>query len=189
MQIYNCFCCIFVSLIIVGATEFIAAVHLLYNVLSFYTCQTGQFFEFNEIIYYIWRQGWDGANFRADSRVLPGERNHRGLFGACGALLPGEWSRGRAPSGSVPEQTQRNLFPDVTLQHSRIKLRTYTGEPMPVLGEMTVDVTYRQNHYTLALFVVEGIWSKPVWKKLAAAYLPGLEVTGSCDCTESALSD
>ena len=53
MQIYNCFCCIFVSLIIVGATEFIAAVHLLYNVLSFYTCQTGQFFEFNEIIYYM----------------------------------------------------------------------------------------------------------------------------------------
>ena len=41
-------------LIIVGATEFIAAVHLLYNVLSFYTCQTGQFFEFNEIIYYKW---------------------------------------------------------------------------------------------------------------------------------------
>ena len=56
----------------------------------------------------------------------------------------------------ISEQTQRNLFPDVTLQHSRIKLRTYTGEPMPVLGEMTVDVTYRQNHYTLALFVVEG---------------------------------
>ena len=107
MQIYNCFCCIFVSLIIVGATEFIAAVHLLYNVLSFYTCQTGQFFEFNEIIYYIWRRGWDGANFRADSRVLPGERNHRGLFGACGALLPGEWSRGRAPSGSVPEHYWR----------------------------------------------------------------------------------
>ena len=25
-----------------------------------------------------------------------------------------------------------------------------------MLGEMTVDVTYRQNHYTLALFVVEG---------------------------------
>ena len=56
----------------------------------------------------------------------------------------------------ISEQTQRNLFPNVTLQPSRIKLRTYTGEPIPVLGEMTVDVTYRQNHYTLALFVVEG---------------------------------
>ena len=27
---------------------------------------------------------------------------------------------------------------------------------MPVLGEMTVDVTYEQNHYTLPLIVVEG---------------------------------
>ena len=50
MQIYNCFCCIFISLIIVGATEFIAAVHLLYTVLSFYTCQSGQFLKFNENI-------------------------------------------------------------------------------------------------------------------------------------------
>ena len=49
IQLFLLYLC---QLIIVGATEFIAAVHLLYNVLSFYTCQTGQFFEFNEIIYY-----------------------------------------------------------------------------------------------------------------------------------------
>ena len=56
----------------------------------------------------------------------------------------------------ISEQTQRNLFPTATLQPARIKLRTYTGEPMPVLGEMIVDVTYQQNHYTLPLIVVEG---------------------------------
>ena len=58
MQIYNCLCCIFISLIIVGATEFIAAVHLLYNVLSFYTCQSAYSLKFNERIYYsiAWRK-------------------------------------------------------------------------------------------------------------------------------------
>ena len=35
----------------------------------------------------------------------------------------------------MSEPTQRNLFPTVTLQPARIKLRTYAGEPMPVLGE------------------------------------------------------
>ena len=35
----------------------------------------------------------------------------------------------------ISEPTQRNLFPTVTLQPARIKLRTYTGETMPVLGE------------------------------------------------------
>ena len=38
----------------------------------------------------------------------------------------------------ISEPTQRNLFPIATLQPARIKLRTYTGEPMPVLGEMIV---------------------------------------------------
>ena len=149
MQIYNCFCCIFVSLIIVGATEFIAAVHLLYNVLSFYTCQTGQFFEFNEIIYYIWRRGWD-PNLRVQSNGDT-SRSMNVQLQINGTPLSMEIDTGAAVS-IISEQTQRNLFPDVTLQHSRIKLRTYTGEPMPVLGEMTVDVTYRQNHYTLAQF-------------------------------------
>ena len=56
----------------------------------------------------------------------------------------------------ISEQTQRNLFPTATFQPTRIKLRTYTGEPMPVLGELTVDITYQQNHFTLPLIVVEG---------------------------------
>ena len=63
--------------------------------------------KFKERIYYIWRRGWDSANFLADSGVLPGERNHRGLLGACGALLSGKWSGGRAPSGSVSEHYWR----------------------------------------------------------------------------------
>ena len=51
-RIYNCLCCIFISLIIVGATEFIAAVHLLCNVLSFYTFESANSLKFNERIYY-----------------------------------------------------------------------------------------------------------------------------------------
>ena len=61
IQLFLLYLC---QLIIVGATEFIAAVHLLYNVLSFYTCQTGQFFEFNEIIYYIYHY------FLQDARAI-----------------------------------------------------------------------------------------------------------------------
>ena len=72
-----------------------------------------------------------------------------------GIPLPMEIDTGAAVS-IISEQTQRNLFPTATLQPTRIKLRTYTGEPMPMLGELTVDITYQQNHFTLPLMVVEG---------------------------------
>ena len=56
----------------------------------------------------------------------------------------------------ISEQTQQKHFPQATLRPTQIKLRTYTGEPMPVLGEMAVEVTYRQSTHSLTLFVVQG---------------------------------
>jgi len=56
----------------------------------------------------------------------------------------------------ISEQTQRRLFPQTTLKPTSVLLRTYTGEPMTVAGEMTVNVQYRAQSCTLPLLVVAG---------------------------------
>ena len=40
----------------------------------------------------------------------------------------------------ISEQTQKKLFPKTLLQQTSIKLRTYTDEAVPVLGEMAVSL-------------------------------------------------
>ena len=37
-----------------------------------------------------------------------------------------------------------SLFPSTQIPHSKVTLQTYTGEPMEVLGEVPVQVTYQQ---------------------------------------------
>lgn len=57
----------------------------------------------------------------------------------------------------ISEDTKKSLFPDVPLQHSRITLRTYTGERIEVAGEIQVNVQYGQQAVErLPLVVVKG---------------------------------
>ncbi len=71
------------------------------------------------------------------------------------------------------EQTQRKFFPNASLHWSKVKLRTYTDETMPVLGEMAVDVSTD----ALTLYVVQGngpgrSWLQHIrmdWKSLGIA--------------------
>ena len=56
----------------------------------------------------------------------------------------------------MSEQTQKHLFPNVKLQSSKVRLLTYTAEPLPVLGVLTVQVTYRDYMGMHSLYVVRG---------------------------------
>ena len=76
----------------------------------------------------------------------------------------------------ISEETQKKLFPDVHLTRTPVKLRTYTGEPMPVVGERSVEVKYGSQTSHLSLIVVEGTGAKPFWTRLATALAPALEV-------------
>ena len=56
----------------------------------------------------------------------------------------------------VSKQTFQNLFPAQTLRPLKAQLQTYSGEVIPSLGEVDVVVTYKDQHVTLLLVVVEG---------------------------------
>lgn len=56
----------------------------------------------------------------------------------------------------VSEATYREKWPDKTLEQSSKKLYSYSGEAIPVLGSMTVCVTYKSQVATLPLLVVKG---------------------------------
>ena len=56
----------------------------------------------------------------------------------------------------IPEAVQRELFPDAQLHPSRVLLKTYTGEPLRLKGEMSVRVEYQGQQHHLPLTVVEG---------------------------------
>jgi len=58
----------------------------------------------------------------------------------------------------VSEITWNKLFPDVELQPSRVRLTTYTGESIRVLGQKMLNVKYGegQQMHVLPLVVVEG---------------------------------
>ena len=56
----------------------------------------------------------------------------------------------------ISEQTRRKIFPNAVLSKSSVLLKTYTGELMPVLGEMNVEVKYGSQVSTLILTVIEG---------------------------------
>ena len=48
------------------------------------------------------------------------------------------------------------MFPMAVFQESSLKLTTYTGERMPVLGKMEADVCYGNQQKKLELSVVAG---------------------------------
>ena len=75
-----------------------------------------------------------------------------------GTPLTMEVDTGAAVSILISALTQKQLFPKASLQQTSIKLiiRTYTDEATPVLGEITVEVTYQENTHALILYVVQG---------------------------------
>ena len=56
----------------------------------------------------------------------------------------------------ISRDTYNKLFSDTSLNLSTVRLKTYTGEPMPVAGELDVEVKYGLQVCTLSLTVVEG---------------------------------
>eukprot|EP00731_Ephydatia_muelleri_P034546 Em0065g7a len=56
----------------------------------------------------------------------------------------------------VSERTWKKWNLDVKLRNSRVLLRTYTGDPISVVGEAKVPVSYNQQLSTLVLYVVKG---------------------------------
>ena len=56
----------------------------------------------------------------------------------------------------ISNETRKKLFPEAILAKSSLLLRTYTGEVMPVAGEMNVDVKHGLQTANLTLTVVEG---------------------------------
>ena len=56
----------------------------------------------------------------------------------------------------ISEKTCMELFPDATLRNSPVLLKTYSGEHLPVVGDMDVRVQYEQQTQNLVLTVVAG---------------------------------
>ena len=56
----------------------------------------------------------------------------------------------------ISSVVKNQLFPDVPLAPPSVVLRTYTGEAMALQGEMTVQVSYKDQQQTLDLMVVDG---------------------------------
>jgi hypothetical protein len=48
-----------------------------------------------------------------------------------------------APISIIPEKTQKSLFPTAELVKPALRLRTYTSNPIRVVGQMAVDNDYR----------------------------------------------
>ena len=56
----------------------------------------------------------------------------------------------------ISETTYKELFPNLTLKEVPMGLKTYTGERIPVLGEVVVEVSYQEQNRQLSLIVVKG---------------------------------
>ena len=56
----------------------------------------------------------------------------------------------------ISEITYKELFLNLTLKEVPMGLKTYTGERIPVLGEVVVEVSYQEQNHQLSLIVVKG---------------------------------
>ena len=56
----------------------------------------------------------------------------------------------------ISEAKCQELFPGAMFRKSDLLLKTYTGEPLPVIGELNVQVRYEEQENDLALTVVAG---------------------------------
>ena len=56
----------------------------------------------------------------------------------------------------VSEKTWHELFPNRPVNQSQVRLKTYTGEPLAILGQGEVEVAYGEQVCRLPLVVVGG---------------------------------
>ena len=56
----------------------------------------------------------------------------------------------------ILEETYNEQYTNTPLQKSSLTLRTYTGQPIQVLGQIIVDVSYYSQQGTHILYVVKG---------------------------------
>ena len=62
----------------------------------------------------------------------------------------------RAAVSLISEVTYNNFFSEVSLKKSTVKLKSYSGEDIPVIGQTEVLVKYNQQEENLPLLVVKG---------------------------------
>ena len=62
----------------------------------------------------------------------------------------------RAAVTIVSKRKYNNLFPSLSTQKSDVLLKTYTGEPLPVIRDVSVHVQYKKQAQDLVLTVVAG---------------------------------
>ena len=56
----------------------------------------------------------------------------------------------------ISEETYKELFSNLALKKAPVCLKTFTGEQIPILGEIVVDVCYQKQRHQLSLIVVKG---------------------------------
>ena len=72
----------------------------------------------------------------------------------------------------ISKDTYKKLWPSARappLESSDVQLQTYTGQSLPVLGTIHVDVSYKNQNAELPLVVVEG---HGLWARLASTHQP-----------------
>ena len=72
-----------------------------------------------------------------------------------GQVLNMEIDTGAAVS-IISKATHQKLFSEVPIKSASLCLRTYTGEHIPVVGEMVTQVKYGSQAKQLGLIVVQG---------------------------------
>ena len=63
----------------------------------------------------------------------------------------------------LSQKTQESLFPGAVLRHAQTVLKTYTGDSLPVLGQLDTTIQYGSYSGNHSLFVVHGEWTQFVW--------------------------
>ena len=89
---------------------------------------------------------------------------------------------GAAVSVILFEETYKELSMNLSLKKTSVSLNTYTGERIPVLGEIEVEATYQEQSHQFSLMVLKGkghnlfgrnflIYFRLDWKTIALATL------------------
>ena len=94
----------------------------------------------------------------------------------------------------ISKATYQKLFSQIPLKSASIRLRTYTGDPIPVEGEMITQVKYGSQRKELSLIVVKGDcpslfgrnWLDPLnWKTIGLYSNTGILASSSqCSLTK-----
>ena len=56
----------------------------------------------------------------------------------------------------ISEETYKEQFSNLALKKAPVCLKTFTGEQIPIPGEIAVDVCYQKQHHQFSLIVVKG---------------------------------